>query len=329
MTVLWYSEEDNESRILPENSVERQGDDMKKNKNPEGGISLRIVYVCIIIAAVIMMAIMIYATIHLTSSFLQLSSATEEHIDLERAANSMLNASDYLTEKAQRFTGNGNMQFLEEYFTEAKETSRREKALDKMDDKPEFEKAYQHLKDAVDYSLKLMNQEYYAMKLVIEAKGYLYYPDGLQAIELSQADSALPSEDKMRKATQLLLSNDYYNLKDKIRSSMKQCLKEIEAITMNEEGASKETLSRALKMVRILFLVQTVLFLLVLLLTSVLGINPVLKAKKRIKNGDPLNVNGAKEFRYLAHSYNNLYEANKKTAENPPPEHEDDDPNGG
>ena len=289
---------------------------MKARKKTNDGISLRSVYLWMIVAAVIMTIVLVYVTFHLTSSFLRLMNATNVHMELERAANELMDASDYLTEKALRFTADGNMQFLEEYFTEAKETSRREKALDKMDDDPEYDAAYSHLQDAMRYSLELMNQEYYAMKLVVEAKGYLYYPDTLQAVELSKSDSALSPEEKMRHATQLLLSEDYYTLKDHIRTSMYQCLKEIEGVTRKEELYSKDSLTKELNVVRVLFLIQIIGFLLVIWLTSRLGINPVLKAVEKIRDDDPLPEIGASEFRYLAQAYNKMYEVYRRSLEN-------------
>ncbi len=289
---------------------------MKARKKTNDGISLRSVYLWMIVAAVIMTIVLVYVTFHLTSSFLRLMNATNVHMELERAANELMDASDYLTEKALRFTADGNMQFLEEYFTEAKETSRREKALDKMDDDPEYDAAYSHLQDAMRYSLELMNQEYYAMKLVVEAKGYLYYPDTLQAVELSKSDSALSPEEKMRHATQLLLSEDYYTLKDHIRTGMYQCLKEIEGVTRKEEIYSKGSLTKELNVVRVLFLIQIIGFLFVIWLTSRLGINPVLKAVEKIRDDDPLPEIGASEFRYLAQAYNKMYEVYRRSLEN-------------
>ena len=289
---------------------------MKARKKSKDGISLRSVYLWMIVAAVIMTIVLVYVTFHLTSSFLRLMNATNVHMELERAANELMDASDYLTEKALRFTADGNMQFLEEYFTEAKETSRREKALDKMDDDPEYDAAYSHLQDAMRYSLELMNQEYYAMKLVVEAKGYLYYPDTLQAVELSKSDSALSPEEKMRHATQLLLSEDYYTLKDHIRTSMYQCLKEIEGVTRKEELYSKDSLTKELNVVRVLFLIQIIGFLFVIWLTSRLGISPVLKAVEKIRDDDPLPEIGASEFRYLAQAYNKMYEVYRRSLEN-------------
>ena len=48
-------------------------------------------------------------------------------------------------------------------------------------------------------------------------------------------------------------------------------------------------------------------------LTTTLGIHPVLNAVDRIKDDSPIPEGGAAEFRYLAKAYNKMYEAYKKS----------------
>ena len=288
---------------------------MKIRQKQHKGFSLRIFNLWMVVAAIIMTAIMGYSTYRLSSSFLRLKEATDKHIAMEDAATSLMDASDYLTERAQRFAGTGNMAFLEEYFTEAEESTRREKALDQMNDDPLYDTAYQYLETAMEASLELMNLEYYGMKLVIEAKGYQYYPEALKDVGLSEEDAALSPDEKMYHAAQLLLSNDYYKLKDVIRSNMKRSLKEIKNLTRKEEEASLKLLQLELNIVRLIILLQTIGFLAVVWMTSRLGIHPVLEAADRIKEDDPLPEIGASEFRYLAQAYNKMYDVYKRSLE--------------
>ena len=297
-------------------SADWQGTHMKTAKKQHQGFSLRTFYLWMVILAIAMTIIMVYSTYHLTESFLNLSETTDSHIEMEKAANELMDASDYLTEKAQRFAGTGNMQFVEDYFVEAEQSARREKALDKMKDAPAYKTAYQYLQTAMDASLELMNLEYYGMKLVMEAKGYEYYPDALKNVELTKEDAALSAEEKMHRATYLLLSDDYYDLKSVIRTNMRHSLKEIENMTRRGEEESLNTLRLEMNIVRLIILLQTIGFLVVVWLTSRLGINPVLKAVDRIKDDDPLPEIGASEFRYLAQAYNKMYEVYKRSLEN-------------
>ena len=127
---------------------------------------------------------------------------------------------------------------------------------------------------------------YYGMKLVIEAKGYEYYPEVLKGVELSEEDAALSPDEKMRHATELILSNDYYELKDTIRTNMKRSLKEIERLTREEKEASQNALQMETNIVRIIILLQTIGFLAVVWVTSRL-VSPVLAHPRSTRFGIP------------------------------------------
>ena len=131
---------------------------MRKQK--QDGISLRAVYVWVVIAALILSGLMFYATYRLTRTFGDLGEAAENQIAMQKAAHELMDASDYLTERVQRFTVNGDMRFLREYFTEAFETARRESAIETMSGTPGFSEALVRLQQAMEESLDLMRREY-------------------------------------------------------------------------------------------------------------------------------------------------------------------------
>ena len=195
-------------------------------KIEDKGLSLRTIHIWLIITMVITSEIVIFMTFRLTNTFQRLSEAEELHTELGNAAHELMDASDYLTESVQRFTVNGDMRFLEQYFTEAFESNRREEALERMNVDQNTSSALQQLKEAMNHSVNLMNQEYYAMRLVIEAKGYTDYPEILDAVEISREDADLPEDQKIRRATELVLNDDYYDQKDRIRKDMQESLKE-------------------------------------------------------------------------------------------------------
>ena len=96
------------------------------------GISHRRVHFWLIVVIVIFSGTVVFTTFRLTKSFTRVREAAKQHSELQDAAHDLMNASDYLTEKVQRFTATGDRQFLDQYFTEAFETNRRENALSKM-----------------------------------------------------------------------------------------------------------------------------------------------------------------------------------------------------
>ncbi|HAU99745.1 MAG TPA: hypothetical protein DCW47_00950 [Lachnospiraceae bacterium] len=288
---------------------------MVPKKDQNEGISLRTVNIFMIIGAVVIFCLMVYFTYQLSVSFRDLTKSSEQQIELRKAALELMDASDYLTEKVQRFTVHGDMRFLEEYFEEAFEANRREEAIEKMSEGAGADEALRKLETAMEGSLKLMDQEYYAMRLVIEAKGYTEYPEILDSVVLSEEDKALLPDDKMRRATETVLSDDYYELKDMIRQNMRASLDELEEMAYDNDARALEDLRQKMILVRIAIIVQTTLVFFMVWFTSRLGIRPILNAVDRIKSESPIPEDGANEFRYLAHAYNKMYEAYKRSLE--------------
>lgn len=184
------------------------------------GISLRNIHKWQIVVAVIFSCLMIFSTYRLINSFMRVKNASEENLMLQNAVHGLMDASDYLTEMAQRFTESGDRRFMEQYFIEAFATKRREQALSELKRVKNAAPALESLQEAMRHSLKLMDREYYAMRLVIEAKGIEEYPAILKNVTLSSEDIALSPDDKMRRATRMVLDGEYYTQKNMIRAEV-------------------------------------------------------------------------------------------------------------
>ncbi len=288
---------------------------MALGTNNHKGISLRTINISLIIGAVLVSALMFVSTFRLSSSFRRVTETSEQQIELRKAARELMDASDYLTEKVQRFTVTADMRFVQEYFDEAFIAHHREEAISRMSTGTASEEALKVLKDAMKESLALMNTEYYAMKLVIEAKGYTDYPELLQSIELSDSDKALSPQEKMRLATEMVLNDEYYNHKYLIRENMTISLEELEKMAYDKDEDAMAALSNELKLVRVVIILQTFGIVILVWLTTKLGIHPVLNAVDRIKEDSPIPEGGAVEFRYLAKAYNKMYEVYRKSLE--------------
>ena len=280
------------------------------------GISHRVVHIWLALIIVIFSSTVVYFTFRMFATVTRINAASRQSSELQKAAHELMNASDYLTEQVQRFTINGDLRFMEQYFTEAFESKRREEALSIMKTDSRANAAYAQLKTAMDNSVKLMDLEYYAMRLVIEAKGYSDYPDLLDNVKLSDEDAALSDDDKIRRATELVLGDEYYELKDRIRSAMQACLAEVEKLGSGIVMSELHFLDRELIIIRISVLIQAAMIFSMLWLTTRLAINPVVNAVGQIKSNLPIPETGSSEFRYLAHAYNKMYEKNKTSLEN-------------
>ena len=287
----------------------------EKDKDKDKGISLRTIYRCLVVGAILMAAVMIFFTFHLSTGSSHLAEISEQQIQFRKATRDLMDASDYLTEKVQRFTIYGNRRFLDEYFTEAFKNKRREEAINTLSKDEKAGEALAKLKKAMDASVKLMNREYYAMRLVVEAKGYTDYPEQVQAVVLSDADKALSPEGKMDRAVDMVHDNEYYAQQEVIRTNMRASLDELEKMNYQEDQKSLTDLQNEMNVVRIFILIQTLAIFFMVWLTSRLGIHPVLNAVEEIKEDKPIPEIGANEFRYLARTYNKMYEVYKSSLE--------------
>ena len=279
------------------------------------GISHRIVHFWLLVLTVIFSGTVFYTTLRMTNTFLRITSASRQNSELQKAAHELMNASDYLTEQVQRFTIDGDVVFMDQYFTEAFESKRREEAISKMQADQRTQPALLKLQEAMNSSVKLMDQEYYAMRLVIEAKGYTGYPEVLDGVELSSEDKALSPEDKIRHATELVLSDEYYMQKDDIRRGMQECLEEIDKLARNNEEDEQQILDREIKVTRYAIIIQALVIFFTMWLTTRLAIKPVVNAVSMIKEDSSIPETGSMEFRYLASAYNKMYEKNKSSIE--------------
>ena len=159
----------------------------KANRIKNDGISLRVTHVAMVVCAVIISLLLIFSTYQSSSVFSKLSKATGNYIVRQEAAHDLMEASDYLTEMVQRFTLEGDTQYLDNYFEEAFVSKRREASITSMSENNAEEAMLQQLQAAMDESMSLMYREYYAMKLVIDAKEIRDTHEQIRAIELARS----------------------------------------------------------------------------------------------------------------------------------------------
>ena len=277
---------------------------------PEG-ISLRTIHICLVLLALLVSCYLIYSTQSLSAAYQNLSAAAEQALEMHNAASDLMEATDHLTELVQRYTLDGNSAYLHSYFEEALGT--RDKAIAKMSSFTEDWESLEQLQHALDRSEKLIESDYYAMRLVISATGLSPIPPELQDIELKEQHAALPAREKKEVAQHLVSDEKYYRQKDLIRADMEESLTMLEDRTREKQAASSALVNQRLRWVRIVTVIQTSAILLGVWMLLRLGVMPILKAVDRIRTDSPIPVIGAKEFRYLAETYNKMYEVYKSS----------------
>ena len=279
----------------------------------EQGVSLKITSRLMLVASIIFTTILIIASAHALYNFRALEISTDNYIKLEEQAMSLMDASDYLTEQVQCYTVLNERIYMDKYFSEAFEVKRRESAILAIEEVMPDSVALYEIKDSMRHSVNLMNREYYAMKLVLDAKGDTDIPEALRTVTLNDEDAKLGAKEKIELAMLMVHNTDYYYQKNEIRKNLNDCLKELKNSTFKSQQGLESAARRALISVMTLILVQTLMIIAMIWINSHLGIKPILKAVDHIKKDESIPIIGASEFRYLAGAYNVMYNAYKNS----------------
>ena len=279
---------------------------MTKKANQGAGISIKVVHAAMLVLGLLLILLLVFSSYKNTNVFTRLNKETGNYIVRQKAAHDLMEASDYLTEMTQRFTLEGDTQYLDNYFGEAFGNQRREAAITSMAENEAEQTLVNQIQEALNESNKLMYREYYAMKLVIDAKEIKTYPDKLRGVELKPEDMNLSAEEKMELAQKMVMGTEYYAQKELIRNDLKAGLNTLDNMMATARTETTAQLNSEMNTVRIFIIIVSVLLLIIIGLSAYLGTIPLIKAAKCAKNGEAIPVTGAKEFRYLASSYNKL-----------------------
>ena len=278
------------------------------------GIRLKRFNTLLISISLIFSVFLTYAAVRTINSYREMRADTERYIESERQASDLQSASDYLTEQVRTFVVTGNPTAVERYFEEVHVTRRRDAALEALGEYVAGTESFRLLSSALDTSNELMEREYYAMRLVIEARGYSVedYSEELQAVVLTAEDLALSPEQQTDKARSLVFDEVYQAYKDAITTNVNLCVERLTGEMRREQMSSSDRLLTLLRVQVLLIVVMLLSVLAAVVLTSRLVIQPLQRAVGHIQNQELLPVSGSSELRYLAQIYNEMFVQQRK-----------------
>ena len=249
--------------------------------------------------------------------FRVLQTTTEQYILCEKAATNLQDGSDYLTEQVRLYVMTGQQTYLDNYFEEADHTRRRENALAALETYFDGTHTFTTLETAMDLSTQLMDTEYYAMRLVLEARDTdeSGWPAPIQAVTLSSDDAALSSSGKLRRAQQLVCDDNYQSVRNQISVQVSRCLSDLIQQTRDQQSQASTVFFGMYQKLEVGIGVLVVITLGVCILIRRLVVVPILKCNESIKAGQPFPVEGADELQVMAETYNKVYQENKEAQE--------------
>lgn len=291
---------------------------MKNQKgNNVRGIKIQTVSYLMILLACILYVLIIYATLRIRTRYDELVLSTDDYISSEENIALEREGSDYLTEQARLYAVTMDLMYAESYLEEVNVTKRREKALDEMKKYPFTENSRVHLETALENSNRLMEQELYSMKLISVAQDYDMerLPEEIREVQLTKEDEALSARDMVRKAQDMVFGEVYQAEKATIINDLDYFMEEILEQTRERQRESTDSLGGMLKEQRVFISILFVMNLFTFIMILILIVKPLQLYINSIKEGKLMQITGSYEFRYLALTYNDIYELNAANQE--------------
>ena len=291
-----------------------KGKEWKQTPASSGGVPLKKLNAITITIACVLALCLVYVVFRTTNSYGVMRDATERYIASQQDASNLMDGSDYLTDQAREFVVTGKTECVDNFFEELNTTCRRDKAVEDLGLYFSDTEAYRFLQDALERSNTLVETEYRAMRLVIEAKGYdlSRFPKELAQLELTAEDASLSPGKKSALASELVFGDAYRQAKEQIRSDVEMCLDTLMAETKAQQTASSDKLLSLLREQSILIIVLFISVFVLVLLTSRLVIRPLERSVAHISGQQTMPMTGAAELRFLAAAYNAMFEQNRR-----------------
>lgn len=278
-------------------------------------IEVRKVSVWYLVATAVFSVLFAVVTIAGNREFRVLKNTTDQYINCENAAKQLQDGSDYLTEQVRLYTMTGDSRYTDLYFKEATETRRRENAIEELRKYFAGTETFDSLQAALDCSEELMSREYYAMRLVAEAKNIdiSTWPEEIKKVVISKEDRQLDNEGKMERAQQLVCDDDYQDARVEITEDVTKCVDSLITQTENRQNRATSIFSDMYFKLEIGIVVMIALIISLCVMVTKLVVTPLLSYNESIKRGEIFPVIGAAELQSLAETYNRMYRENEET----------------
>ena len=280
---------------------------MRDNEMPRGP-RIRIVNIMSVVLTLLIVLLFLFGVQRAYHANRDLNEATEKYIACEMAATALKQGSDNLTNQVRLYTITGDPVYLRAYFAEVA-TQHREQAVATLERYLSDTEAYRFLENALECSIELMDLEYYAMTLVLDATGGQIEPgmEALRDVRLHSEDGALDASEKMALAVSMVRGEGYLRSDAIIDDNVAQCIADLTAELETIHRESQATLTQMQTWQDLSAGALAVLILAQVLLITVYVIRPIGADVQLIAGDKPLPLKGAYELQYLSGAYNALY----------------------
>lgn len=244
------------------------------------------------------------------------AAGEKQYLECSDAIDDLQKASDYLTSQARSFVITGRRGYMDDYLNEIEVTNRRGKAVEVL--RSNFsaqDEASVALEQALAASDALASTELTAMKLAADHYGIQDVPQKVDNASTSVFKREGSDKTDLEVAIDLVLGASYDEAKQGIQSKV-QASSDALLADLDKDLVRNETLVQSLLFqlrISVALLLCVIMVLVLALFMYVL--KPLGNYVMRIRDGEPLEADGAYELHYLANAYNAMYEDNAKRIE--------------
>lgn len=283
---------------------------MKDQRNGIQGVKIRTINYVMIAMACVLYVFVLFATFQTTRKYERMASNTDDYIASVKAAAMVQKGSDILTEQVRLYVVTADPKYAESYFQEANEDRLRERGLEILDGFAASVAVQEYLELALQHSYDLMERERQAMKLVATAQGGEAgrLPRDLLTVKLPEEDAALDAQAQLDKAREMVFDTGYQDAKALILSNIDFFLDRVLAGTEEAQSASMNALHSQLIWLQVCITVLFLMNILLFFFITTLIVKPLQVFIRNIRDNQALEVIGSYEFKYLAQTYNTIYE---------------------
>lgn len=291
----------------------------QEQQTEKPGIHLRTANLFFVILAFLAAAALLIADLSVTRGYQRMALASDRHIAAQLAAAGMESASDYLTDRVRCFVVTGEIEYLDDFFEEVETARRRDQAVTDLEQLLDGRDsgALAALNTALELSNELVQTEYKAMRLTLEAGDYPMedIPEEIAGIRLTPEEQSMSREELLKTAQNLVFDNNYMHAKDRIRENVNLC-------TQALIRSSSQELENASAQMPLLVNIQT--WMTVLFLLIVLGIVVIISLQirkplsimvEKMQAQESIPPTGAEELRFVTRTYNAILEENREARE--------------
>lgn len=250
--------------------------------------------------------------VQVMKDYYELAQRTREYVFAQEDARDLLFGSNYLTDQARLYAVTKDHVYAEAYFTEVHETRRRDLALEALEVhlRERNEDALNTSKEAMELSNALMVLEIHSMKLAAlsagEDMGSLARE--IQDYQLTGEELSWTAQQQADASIELVFGEEYRAMKGQIEAKMSDVTRSVIEICERDQAESESTMKNALIRQSIYTVLVVILVIFSYIMIAVLILRPIRIYVNCIKNNNFLEITGAYEFKYLAATYNNVYE---------------------